>query len=157
MDIQSRLKNFGYEVVETVPSGEKAIEQVKEIKPDLILMDINLKGNIDGIKTAEKIKTLFDIPVIYMSAFNDKGTFERIKRSNPYGFINKPISTDFLIISIDTAIYKHDLDKKLVEREERLRSIFDSTKDAIFSFDLEGKFTSANKNLYNKLKLMKMN
>ena len=145
MDIKHNLINFGFDVVGTADSGKKAIEIAQELKPDLILMDITLKGDMDGIEAARKIKTLFDIPVIYMSAFTDKNTHERLKLTNPYGFVSKPVSTELLVVSIEAAVYKHDLDKKLAESEERLRLIFDSSKDFIYSYDLEGRFTSANK------------
>ncbi|EKQ51975.1 MAG: PAS domain S-box [Methanobacterium sp. Maddingley MBC34] len=145
MDIKHNLVNFGFDVVGTAASGEKAIEIAQKLKPDLILMDITLKGDMDGIEAAKKIKTLFDIPVIYMSAFTDKNTHERLKLTNPYGFVSKPVSTELLVVSIEAAVYKHDLDKKLAESEERLRLIFDSSKDFIYSYDLEGRFTSANK------------
>ena len=153
MDIQNRLKNFGYEIVETSYSGEEAIKKVGELEPDLILMDIFLRGKLDGIETADKIKTFFDVPIIYMSAFSDESVHERIKLTNPYGFVNKPISTELLLISIDTAIYKHEMDKKLAESEEHLRTIFDSSKNLIYSFDLKGRFISANKNLCNIIQL----
>lgn len=153
MDIETKLKNSGYEIVETAFSGEEAIKKVKELKPDLILMDIYLNGDLDGIETAAIINTFRDIPIIYLSAFSDENTFERIKRTNPYGFINKPISNELLLISVKTAIYKHELDKKLVESEEHLRSIFDSSNDCIYSLDADGRFTSANKNTCDKFRL----
>lgn len=147
MDIQNSLINFGFEVVGTAASGDEAIKKARELKPDLILMDITLKGDMDGIGAAQEIKTLFDIPVIYMSAFTDKNTHERLKLTSPYGFVSKPISPELLVISIEAAVYKHDLDKELAESEERLRLIFDSSKDFIYSYDLDGRFTSANKHL----------
>ena len=153
MDIKHNLINFGFDVVGTADSGEKAIKIAQKLKPDLILMDITLKGDMDGIEAARKIKTLFDIPVIYMSAFTDKNTHERLKLTSPYGFVSKPVSPELLVVSIEAAVYKHDLDKKLAESEERLRLIFDSSKDFIYSYDLEGKFTSANKHLYEAANL----
>jgi PAS domain S-box-containing protein len=153
MDIKHNLINFGFDVAGTADSGEKAIEIAQKLKPDLILMDITLKGDMDGIEAARKIKTLFDIPVIYMSAFTDKNTHERLKLTSPYGFVSKPVSSELLVVSIEAAVYKHDLDKKLAESEERLRLIFDSSKDFIYRYDLEGRFTSANKHLYEAANL----
>ncbi|BDZ71785.1 hypothetical protein GCM10025861_23020 [Methanobacterium petrolearium] len=153
MDIRNSLSNFGFDVVGIVDSGDKAIQKSGELKPDLILMDITLKGDIDGIDAAQEIKTLFDIPVIYMSAFTDENTYERLKLTSPYGFVSKPVSSELLIVSIEAAVYKHDLDKKLAESEEYLRLIFDSSKDYIYSHDLDGKITSANKCLCEALNL----
>lgn len=153
LDIQHRLKSSGYEVVETVSSGEKAIKKVKELEPDLILMDIVLRGKLDGIETADKIKTFFDVPIVYMSAFSDESIFERIRLTAPYGFVNKPVSSELLLISINAALYKHELDKKLVESEERLRTVFDSSKNLMYCFDLKWRFVSANKNLCNIMHL----
>lgn len=155
MDIKHNLINFGFEVVGTVASGDEAIKKAQELKPDLILMDITLKGDMDGIEATRKIKTLLDVPVIYMSAFTDKNTYERLKLTNPYGFVSKPVSSELLVISIEAAVYKHDLDKKLAESEEHLRLIFDSSKDFIYSYDLEGRFTSANKHFCDSANLTK--
>ena len=121
MDIKNILKNFGFDVVGMASTGEDAINKAKEFQPNLTLMDISLKGNMDGIEAAEKIRSLYNIPIVYMSAFTDSNTFERIKFTNPYGFVNKPVSSDLLFISIETAIYKHNLDKKLTESQEKLK------------------------------------
>jgi len=121
MDIKNILKNFGFDVVGMASTGEDAIYKAKKFQPNLTLMDISLKGDMDGIEAAEEIKSLYNIPIVYMSAFTDTNTFERIKFTNPYGFVNKPVSSDLLFISIETAIYKHNLDKKLAESQEKLK------------------------------------
>lgn len=118
IDIQNKLKSCGFEVVETAPTGKKAIKKAEEINPGLILMDINLRGKLDGIETTEKINNLFDIPIIYMSTFSDKSTFERIKRTNHYGFMNKPIRMELLLLSIDAAI-SIEVDGKFSLGEEK--------------------------------------
>lgn len=144
MDIQNRLNNHGFEVVGTASKGKEAIDKAGELKPDIILMDITLKGDMDGIEAAEQIKTLFDIPVIYMSAFSDEKTFERIKLSNPYGFVNKPVSSELLIVSIEAAVYKHELDKKLAESEEKYRSWFEEDLTGNFIATPEGQLIKCN-------------
>ena len=126
MDIKNMLKNFGFDVVGIASTGKDAINKAEEFRSDLVLMDISLKGEMDGIEAAEEIKSLYDIPVVYMSAFTDTNTFERIKFTNPYGFVNKPVSSELLLISIETAIYKHNLDKKLAESQEKLRDAHDN-------------------------------
>ena len=100
MDIESRLKNFGYSVSGIVAYGEKAIEKVEELKPDLVLMDIVLKGEMDGIEAAEIIRSRFDIPVIFLTAYADEERLERAKLTNPYGYILKPFQDKNLIITM---------------------------------------------------------
>lgn len=126
MDIKNMLKNFGFDVVGVASTGEDAINNAVSFRPDLILMDINLRGDMDGIEAAEEITSIYNIPVVYMSAFTDTDTFERIKFTNPYGFVNKPVSSDLLLISIETAIYKHKLDKELAESKEKLKDAHDN-------------------------------
>ncbi|MBW2204117.1 MAG: response regulator, partial [Deltaproteobacteria bacterium] len=89
-DIQNRLENLGFEVYAIVPSGEKAIQKAKEDSPDLVLMDIMLKGEMDGTVAAEQIRSQFDIPVVYLTAYADKGVLERAKVTEPFGYIIKP-------------------------------------------------------------------
>jgi DNA-binding LytR/AlgR family response regulator len=88
--ISMQLTNLGYEVTGILPRGEQAIDQVKENKPDIILMDINLKGNLDGIETATLLQNQYDFPIIYLTANADEPTFNRAKSTRPYAFISKP-------------------------------------------------------------------
>ena len=126
IDVKSKLNEFGFNVVGIVSRGDEAVKKAGDLKPDLVLMDIGLKGDMDGIEAASEIKTLFDIPVVYMSAFSNKNTFERIKSSKHYGLVNKPVNSEFLLLSIEAAIYNHDLDKKLKENEEKLKEAHDN-------------------------------
>jgi DNA-binding LytR/AlgR family response regulator len=88
--ISMQLTSLGYEVTGILPRGEQAIQQVKENKPDILLLDINLKGELDGIATAHQIQQFADIPVIYLTANSDEATFNRAKPTKPYAFISKP-------------------------------------------------------------------
>ena len=88
--ISMQLTNLGYEVTGILPRGEQAIQQVKENKPDIILLDINLKGEIDGIETARQVQLFADIPIIYLTANSDEATFNRAKPTKPSAFISKP-------------------------------------------------------------------
>jgi len=88
--ISMQLTSLGYEVTGILPRGEQAIQNVKENKPDILLMDINLKGELDGIATAHQIQQFADIPVIYLTANSDEATFNRAKPTRPYAFISKP-------------------------------------------------------------------
>jgi len=88
--ISMQLSNLGYEVTGLLPRGEDALVHVQESKPDLVLMDINLKGSMDGIETATRLLQLVNIPVIYLTANADEPTFNRAKATRPYAFISKP-------------------------------------------------------------------
>jgi PAS domain S-box-containing protein len=144
MDIQKALENSGFEVVSIASMGNEAIQKAGELKPDLVLMDITLKGRMDGVVVAEKIMSLFDIPVIYLTAFSDEETFKRAKLTKPYGFITKPINYNELRGSIEIALYKHKLDKKLKESEVRYRSLYENSFDAILMAKPDGSILSAN-------------
>jgi DNA-binding LytR/AlgR family response regulator len=88
--ISMLLTQLGYEVTAIIPRGEEAVMHVEENQPDIVLLDINLKGNIDGIETANLIHKIADIPIIYLTANTDDGTFNRAKSTRPYAFISKP-------------------------------------------------------------------
>jgi DNA-binding LytR/AlgR family response regulator len=89
-NIANQLEGIGYEVVGIIPRGEEAVKFVQNEKPDLVLMDINLKGELDGIETAKKLLQDGQIPIIYLTANSDDAHFERAKETNPYAFISKP-------------------------------------------------------------------
>ncbi len=92
MDIQSHLESLGYEVPWSLASGEDAVALAKETRPDLILMDIKLKGKMDGIQAARKILSKYHIPVIFLSAYRDKSTLKRINTIKSAGYLSKPIN-----------------------------------------------------------------
>ena len=144
LDIQELLEHMGFEVVSTASMGVEAIQKARDLKPDVILMDITLKGEMDGIEAAERIMTLFNIPVIYLTGYSDEKTFERIKLTQPYGFITKPIGHNELKATIETAIYKHKLDKKLKESEEKYRQWFDGDLAGNFIATPEGELLDCN-------------
>jgi PAS domain S-box-containing protein len=120
-NIQRKLKKMGYAVPVIVSSGEEAIKKVKENNPDLVLMDIVIHGNMDGIETAEQIRSCFDIPIVYLTAFADEKTLERAKITEPFGYLVKPFKERELQITIEIALYKHKMEKRLRESERRLR------------------------------------
>ncbi len=101
-----RLKNLGYNVCGRATSGAEAMELVVKNKPDLVLMDINIRGDIDGIETAKMIKKGFNIPVVYVTSHSDGATLERAKETKPDGFIVKPFEDNALRIAIQLALKK---------------------------------------------------
>lgn len=143
-DIQHRLRNLGYEVPAVVAYGEKAIEKAGELQPDLVLMDIFLKGEMDGIQAAEEIKRLYEIPVIFLTAFADPNTLQRAKVTEPFGYILKPFEERELLTAIEMALYKHKMEKKLKESERWLSVTLKSIGDAIITTDMAGKITFMN-------------
>ena len=130
MDIKLTLESFGYEVPYIASSSEEAVEKVLAIMPDLILMDILLKGETDGIETFSKIKDL-NIPVIYLTAHSEESTIERAKLTDPYGYIIKPYDRTELKYAIELAIYKNKLKNKLKDNEIKYRTLFNQAADGI--------------------------
>ena len=111
-NLKQILQKNGYEVTDIAITAQEAFSMVKHEKPDLILMDIYLKGDLDGIEAAKQVWTDFDIPVIYLTAHGDEKTFEKAKVTEPYGFILKPFDSRQLCITIDIALYKYNMEKK---------------------------------------------
>jgi PAS domain S-box-containing protein len=124
-DIKETLISLGYSVAGTAMSGEIALEKVKEVRPDLVLMDIHLAGRMDGVETAEKIHVLYDIPVIYLTAHSNKALLDRAKITEPYGYVIKPFDKRELQSVIEMARHKYAMDKKLKESEDGLRKLND--------------------------------
>ena len=135
MDIQTLLLGLGYAVPAIVSSGEQAVAKVEEVRPDLVLMDIILKGTIDGVEAARLIRSRFDIPVIYLTAFSDSATVERAKLTEPFGYVLKPFDERDLHTTIEMALYKHTIDRKQSESEERYRRLFELSPDPIVVHD----------------------
>ncbi len=124
-DIVQTLKSLGYEVHGYVTSGEEAISNVKDETPDIILMDIRLSGELDGIETAEKINEKFNIPIVYLTAYSGTHILDRAKISRPYGYIVKPFDEINLYTTIEIAIHKHNVQAQLVdETENALASVY---------------------------------
>jgi PAS domain S-box-containing protein len=143
-DIQSRLERLGYSVVGNISSGEEAIATVVETSPDLVLMDIKLEGNIDGIEAAAQIRDHFQIPIVYLTAYTDDETLNRAKLTEPYGYILKPFESRDLGATIEVALYKHQMERKLREREQWLATTLKSIGDAVITTDSEGLVTFMN-------------
>ena len=107
------LSSLGYTVHKPVATGEDAIRAVKAQKPDLVLMDIELIGEMDGIVAAEKIRAIADIPIVYLTAYSDDLRLKQARLTEPYGYIVKPAHSRELHATIEMALYKHGLDRKL--------------------------------------------
>lgn len=143
-DIQNRLIKLGYNVTGIVDNGKEAIRQAKKIRPDLVLMDIKLKGEMDGVEAAKEIYTCFNIPVIYLTANADKTTLERAKTAEPFGYIIKPFKERELNTTIEITLSKHQLERKLKESEKWLSTVLKSIGDAVITSDHRGVITFVN-------------
>ncbi|MDP3623471.1 MAG: response regulator, partial [Methanobacteriaceae archaeon] len=144
MDIKHRAEGLGYTVMSIASSGEEAIEKTKKYKPDLVLMDIVLKGKMDGVEAAQVIQEEFDIPIVYLTAYSDEKTLGRAKLTGPFGYIIKPFEDRELHSAVEVALYKHQMDSKLKESEEKYRNLFESFPDPILLLDSQGNITFMN-------------
>jgi len=143
-DIRRRLTNLGYAVVDMAASAQEAIEKAEERHPDLVLMDIVLKGPMDGVEAAEYIRAHFDIPIVYLTAYADDRTLQRAKITEPFGYILKPFEERDLHISIQMALYKHQMERKVQASEEWLAATLQSIGDAVMTTDRQGTITLMN-------------
>lgn len=138
MDIRRQLEGFGYEVVATAFSGGQAITLANEYKPDLVMMDIVLKGDMDGISAAHAITESLHIPVIFLTAYSDPATLLRAKATGAYGYLIKPFRPDELHASIEVALYKYQLERRLKESEQWFGKTLHCISDAVIATDAEG-------------------
>jgi len=117
-DIEHRLKALGYNVSALASSGEEALQKARDACPDLVLMDIRLKGAMDGVDTAEELRRQFNVPVVYLTAYADANTLQRAKVTQPFGYILKPFEERELYTCIEVALYKHQMERRLKESEQ---------------------------------------
>ncbi len=136
MDVQQRLERLGYNVVAHATSGEEAITLAMREMPDLILMDIKIQGEMDGIDAAARIRATHDIPIIYVTAFSGDDTINRARQTEPFGYLIKPFDDRELRSSIEIAIYKHRMERKLRESEERYALAARAANGGIWDWNL---------------------
>ncbi|MEH2201780.1 hybrid sensor histidine kinase/response regulator [Nostoc sp.] len=142
--IASQLSQLGYIVTGTASSGKVAIAKASETQPELVLMDIILKGEMDGIATASQIREQLDVPVIFLTAYGDDRTLERAKITQPFGYIVKPFTTKDLRIAIEIGLLQHQLERELRENRDRLATLLNSMSDAVIATNEQGKVTFIN-------------
>lgn len=137
-DLKSSLTNLGYIVPSIAATGTEAIEYVKTKKINLVLMDIVLQGELDGIETAKEIISTYEIPVIYLTAYTDEAILKQAKKSGAYGYLVKPFKDREMQATIELALYKHEMEKKLKASEDQLYTTLVSINDAVISSDNTG-------------------
>lgn len=133
-DIQQSLKKLGYNVVGSASTGEVAVQLAEEKQPDLILMDIMLKGTMSGIDAATQIKEKLNIPVIYLTAYADESTLSKAKITEPFGYILKPFKEIDLHTSIEMALFKHKKETELRKERDLLYSLVESKESSDILF-----------------------
>jgi signal transduction histidine kinase/CheY-like chemotaxis protein len=142
--LKMNLERSGYEIAGHEIYGEAVVESVARSKPNLILMDIRLKGKMDGISAAIQVRERFNIPIIYLTAYGDAETVERAKETAPYGYLIKPFELETLRSTIETTLYKYDLESRLAASEARLSQIIQQMPYPIIVFAPDGVATIVN-------------
>lgn len=137
-DLQTRLRKLGYEVPAWSDTGTDALARVQELTPDLILMDIQLKGGMDGIQVAETLRQHLDIPIVFLTAHADAATVERAKQTGPFGYVIKPFEDRELQVTVELALFKHAADRRLAEHERWLATTLHSIGDGVIATDETG-------------------
>lgn len=137
-DLRMGLEEMGYDVVSVASTGEDAVREAEIQRPDLVLMDVVLHGEVDGIEAADRIHARLDIPVIYLTAYSDEKILERAKIAEPFGYMIKPIRERDLYSTIEMALFKHEMQRRLKESEQWFSVILRSIGDAVIATDWEG-------------------
>jgi len=143
-DIKSRLEKLGYQVIGTAARGDDAVTRVLGERPDLILMDINLKGDMDGIEAADRIRAEADLPIIFCTAYSNDETLARAKVTVPYGYVLKPFDNRELEITIEIALHKHQMEVALKAAGVRLEATLQNLDDGVLTVDQAGVILLAN-------------
>ena len=144
LDLKEQVKLLGYSVVGVATTASQAIQLAKETNPDLILMDVRLGGNTDGINAAEQIRRISPIPIVYLTAFADQQTVERASKTEPFGYIIKPYQERDLEITIHMALYKSKIDRQLRDYNYQFDLVMNHSVDGLIIVD-------------NKMRIIQMN
>jgi CheY-like chemotaxis protein len=156
-DIRLTLETQGYQVAGIARTGESVLETLKEQQPDLVLMDIHLAGTLDGIDTAERIRTQYHIPVIFLTSHADETSLGRAKVTEPYGYILKPFDERELHSAIEMALYKHRMEEMAKENAHTIRVLANAIPDAVMLLDHERHIVALNDAMAHQLGLNYIN
>jgi len=146
-NIEKHLLNAGYKVVGLATKAEELIEKAETKKPDLVLMDIKLKGEMDGIEAANKIRESLRLPVIFLTSYTDEETFQRAKLTDPFGYLIKPFEIKDLKRTVEMALYKNKLNNELLENQKRYEIAVEAGKTGVWEFWINEKKYFSDKNL----------
>jgi two-component system, cell cycle sensor histidine kinase and response regulator CckA len=143
-DIEESLLALGYDVVGTAASADECWNAVARRRPDLVLMDVRIQGDVDGIETARRLRANYDIPVVYLTAYADERSIERACETSPHGYVLKPFRSGELRSAVEVALVKHRLETELKHRERWFSTTLDAIGDAVIAADRDGIVTLAN-------------
>jgi PAS domain S-box-containing protein len=143
-EIRDRLTRLGAQIVDVVDTGSAAREAAERLRPDLVLMDIRLKGAMTGIEAAEPIRRDLRIPVVFLTAHSDWETVLRAKRSDPFGYVLKPFQEEDLVTTVQVALHRHTLERQLAESERRFEATLSSIGEGVIAADAGGRVTFLN-------------
>ena len=146
MNLEMMLRRQGYEVLPFAASGEDAVALAKEHQPDIVVMDIHLAGEMNGFDAALRIQSFMDVPIVYVTGHSEEGTLNEAILTKPYAFLVKPVSEIELKACLETVLYRHAMDRKLRESEDRYRSIVENINDALVIHDFTGRIIDVNDN-----------
>ena len=150
-DIEISLSELGFDVCAIALSGEDALVRVEQELPDLVLMDIQLKGRMDGTEAARMIRDKYHTPVVFLTAHADPVTFHKAKISGPFGYLVKPFENRELQINIETALYKAEMEARLRESEAKYRRIVETAHEGILFSDKNGCIAFMNRRMSDML------
>lgn len=148
-DIKNTLTKFKYNVPEIIANGEKAIERAGELKPDLVLMDIMIEGDINGIAAAKRIYHDHGIPIVFLTAYADENILKEAAESSPFGYLIKPFEDRELRATIEMAFYKYKMEKKIRRNRNFLLKVIDTVPNNIYVKDKHGRYLMVNNSLAN--------
>ncbi|MBL8910120.1 MAG: response regulator [Archangium sp.] len=143
-DLQETLVGLGYDAFAIAASSDEAMARATERRPDLVLMDIRIKGGRDGIETATALRKRFDVPIVYLTAHADEATIERARATEPYGYVIKPVNSAELRSAVEVSIYKHGVDRQVRARERWFSTTLRSIADAVVAADSTGRVSFMN-------------
>ncbi len=144
VDLQHQVTKLGYHVVGVTGRGDEAVRLTEELRPSLVLMDIRLQGNMDGIVAAEAIRSRFLAAVVFITAHADNATLDRARITEPFGYLLKPFNERELRTTIEMALYKHAAEKRLRDSERRLATTLASIGEGVIALDADGLVTFMN-------------
>ena len=143
-DLRDRLSRMGMNVVATVDSADTAVASAIAMRPDLVLMDIRIKGNRDGVQAANEINLTVDVPIVYLTAHSDRATLDRAKGTSTFGYILKPFQERELFIAVEMAVHRHSLERQLKESERKYVATLASIGDGVIATDALERVTFMN-------------
>ncbi|HTX72602.1 MAG TPA: response regulator [Rectinemataceae bacterium] len=153
LSMKTYLEDQGYSVPAVVSSAEEAMELAPQLEPDIVVMDIRLEGEADGIEAGDRLAHGFHIPVIYLTAYSDEDTLVRASRTEPFGYLVKPLDERALSAAIRTALYKSGIERELRRTKEKLETILNCVRDGIVVAGIHGDLDYLNPSARRMLQL----